>query len=75
MLWYTDNQTTTVESARSLYESAVSPVDWVVVEGLLPFADYVVQVNASNSRGYVLSNAETATTPPDSQSCTSTSYL
>ena len=64
-----DNRTA-VESRRSLYESFVSPSVWVNIEGLVPYSEYTVQVNASNTRGYVLSNVETLSTPPDGESNT-----
>ncbi|XP_077967518.1 usherin-like isoform X1 [Styela clava] len=37
---------------------------WIRIEGLLPYTDYVVQVNASNSKGFVISNMRTVSMPP-----------
>jgi len=56
----------TTMSRRSLYQSHASPAsnDWVNVDGLLPFSRYSVQVNASNTRGFLLSNVVTLNTPP-----------
>ena len=56
----------TTITRRSLYESQASPSpsDWQRVDGVLAFSHYTVQVNASNSRGFVLSNVVTINTPP-----------
>jgi len=63
------NHNTTI-TRRSLYSSHVPPLssNWVTVSRLLlPFSEYSVQVNASNSRGFVLSNTVSVDMPPDSQ--------
>ncbi len=46
---------TTVHDRRSLYRSAMGG-QWVTVSGLIPYTTYYVQVNASNSKGFELSN-------------------
>jgi len=59
----------TTTSRRSLYQSETSPTNWLIVDGLLAFTEYLIQVNASNSRGFVLSNVVTVVMPPDGHYC------
>ncbi|XP_053139313.1 usherin [Hemicordylus capensis] len=37
---------------------------WVPIGGLVPFSNYTVQVNASNSQGYLISDPATIAIPP-----------
>ncbi|XP_076812806.1 usherin-like isoform X3 [Clavelina lepadiformis] len=37
---------------------------WMRVESLIPYSDYIVKVNASNSAGYVISSMRTVAMPP-----------
>lgn len=37
---------------------------WVPIKGLIPFSNYTVQVNASNSQGSLISDAITIVMPP-----------
>uniref|UniRef100_A0ABM5FDT3 Usherin-like n=1 Tax=Pogona vitticeps TaxID=103695 RepID=A0ABM5FDT3_9SAUR len=37
---------------------------WVLIGGLVPFSNYTVEVNASNSQGYVMSDPVTIAIPP-----------
>ncbi|XP_041578632.1 usherin [Vulpes lagopus] len=37
---------------------------WVLIEGLVPFTDYIVQVNVSNSQGSLISDPITFAMPP-----------
>ena len=55
----------TTLTRRSLYQSHESPASshWVSVDGVLPYSEYSIQVNASNSRGFVLSNIITLNMP------------
>ena len=46
---------TTVHDRRSLYRSATGG-RWVSVSELMPYTTYYVQVNASNTKGFELSN-------------------
>eukprot|EP00058_Branchiostoma_floridae_P024730 XP_002610220.1 hypothetical protein BRAFLDRAFT_76999 [Branchiostoma floridae] len=53
---------TTVRDTQSLYTSLVTD-EWVTIPGLIPYSTYTVQVNASNTKGSILSNTLTATMP------------
>ncbi|XP_078675414.1 usherin-like isoform X2 [Branchiostoma floridae x Branchiostoma belcheri] len=53
---------TTVRDTRSLYISLVTD-EWVTIPGLIPYSTYTVQVNASNTKGSILSNTRAATMP------------
>ena len=46
---------TTVNDRRSLYHGQTSG-QWLSVSTLMPYTTYYVQVNASNSKGFLLSN-------------------
>ncbi|XP_067901794.1 usherin [Heterodontus francisci] len=48
---------------QRLYESAEADI-WATVRGLLPYSNYTVQVNASNSQGYVISDLAAIKMPP-----------
>nr|XP_056708935.1 usherin [Euleptes europaea] len=37
---------------------------WVPIGGLIPYSDYTIQVNASNSQGFVISDPVTIAIPP-----------
>jgi len=52
-----------VNDTRMLCSSNQSNV-WVPVKGLIPFSNYTVQVNASNSQGSLISDAITIVMPP-----------
>ncbi|XP_065600248.1 usherin [Cyrtonyx montezumae] len=52
-----------VNGTRMLYSSNESNV-WVPIEGLIPFSNYTVQVNASNSQSSLISDAITIIMPP-----------
>ncbi|NXU70580.1 USH2A protein, partial [Oreotrochilus melanogaster] len=52
-----------VNGTRMLFSSKESDV-WVPVKGLIPFCNYTVQVNASNSQGSLISDATTMVIPP-----------
>lgn len=45
----------TIEDRRSVYNNTVSN-QWVQVTPVIPMSTYSVQVNASNTAGYILSN-------------------
>ena len=52
----TDNwDYSTVRQRRALLTTPRAD-DWIVISGLLPYSRYSVQVNATNSVGYVISN-------------------
>ena len=59
----------TVTERRSLYENKEAAETWLTVTGLIPHSSYYVQVNASNSQGYVLSNTLTANMPMGCEYC------
>lgn len=50
---------------RSLYLTLLSPdySTWIKIDGLIPYSNYSVQVNGSNTRGYILSNVVEITMP------------
>ncbi|XP_078412490.1 usherin [Cetorhinus maximus] len=48
---------------QRLYQSSEANV-WVTIRGLLPYSNYTVQVNASNSQGYVISDLTAIKMPP-----------
>ncbi|NXL36266.1 USH2A protein, partial [Glaucidium brasilianum] len=52
-----------VNGTRMLCSSNESNV-WVPIKGLIPFSNYTVQVNASNSQGSLISDAITIVMPP-----------
>ncbi|XP_010127512.1 PREDICTED: usherin-like, partial [Chlamydotis macqueenii] len=52
-----------VNGTRMLCSSNKSNV-WVPIKGLIPFSNYTVQVNASNSQGNLISDAITIVMPP-----------
>uniref|UniRef100_A0A663LW22 Usherin n=1 Tax=Athene cunicularia TaxID=194338 RepID=A0A663LW22_ATHCN len=52
-----------VNGTRMLCSSNESNV-WVPIKGLIPFSNYTVQVNASNSQGSLISDAITVVMPP-----------
>lgn len=54
---------------RTVYEKQIlhageSANEWIYIEGLLPYSEYNVQVNGSNTIGYILSNIRTISMPP-----------
>ena len=56
-----------VNDRRSLYESnAIPPTnpDYVTIDDLVPFSEYSIQVNASNTAGYIVSHVEDVVTLP-----------
>ncbi|XP_004700202.1 usherin [Echinops telfairi] len=53
---------TILNGTRIVYSSENSR--WVLVDGLIPFTDYTVQVNASNSQGSLISEPITISMPP-----------
>eukprot|EP00062_Callorhinchus_milii_P018719 gi/632972566/ref/XP_007902721.1/ PREDICTED: usherin [Callorhinchus milii] len=57
------NNYSTKSRTQILYRCAESDI-WVSVGGLLPYSDYTVQINASNSQGYVMSELAAITMPP-----------
>ncbi|XP_055581897.1 usherin [Falco cherrug] len=52
-----------LNDTRTLCNSSESNV-WVPIKGLIPFSNYTVQVNASNSQGSLISDAITIVMPP-----------
>ncbi|XP_039386307.1 usherin [Mauremys reevesii] len=54
---------TIVNGTKILHSSKESNL-WVPIRGLIPFANYTVQVNASNSQGSVISDPITLAMPP-----------
>lgn len=49
------------EDRRSMYESSEIPPEnpeFVLINGLVPFSTYSIQVNASNTAGYLVSHVE-----------------
>ena len=57
---------TTVQERRSLYHDIVV-YQMVTISGLVPFSQYDVQVNASNSMGFILGSVQTIHLPPGSE--------
>lgn len=41
--------------------------DWVEINSLIPMTEYNVQINASNSVGFIMGNVLTANLPPGSR--------
>ncbi|XP_041351149.1 usherin-like [Gigantopelta aegis] len=54
---------TTVRERRSLYHDIVV-YQMVTIGGLVPFSQYSVQVNASNTKGFILGSMQTIRMPP-----------
>ncbi len=57
-----------VTDRRPMYETTEAS-QLVLVEGLIPYSTYTVEVNASNSQGFVLSNSKLATMPQGRKYC------
>ena len=53
----------TVTQRRSLHRSNTYS-EWIAITPLIPMSSYVIQVNASNSVGYILSNVQTVDLEP-----------
>ena len=51
-----------VTDRRSLFQNLTGG-DWVQITPLVPFSEYYVQVNASNTKGFILSNTKLAEMP------------
>ncbi|KFO25414.1 Usherin [Fukomys damarensis] len=65
-IFYADqagNNYTLLSGTKVMHSSEAANL-WVPVVGLVPFSNYTVQVNASNSRGSLVSEPVTITTPP-----------
>ena len=60
-----NNDFSTLTDQRSLYRGEITD-RWVAIEDLVPWTTYFVQVNASNTAGYVLSNSLTSSLPQGS---------
>uniref|UniRef100_A0A8B9SU76 Usherin n=1 Tax=Anas platyrhynchos TaxID=8839 RepID=A0A8B9SU76_ANAPL len=58
-----DSNYSVVNGTWILHSSNESNV-WVPIKGLIPFSNYTVQVNASNSQGSLISDAITIVMPP-----------
>ncbi|KAM8945416.1 usherin [Pelodytes ibericus] len=52
-----------VNSTKTLIRSHTSST-WVSTGGLVPFSDYIIWINASNSQGFVISDPIQVTLPP-----------
>ncbi|XP_053315134.1 usherin [Spea bombifrons] len=52
-----------VNSTKVLHRSQDSN-KWVFIAGLVPFSDYSIRINASNSQGYLISDTILITLPP-----------
>lgn len=48
---------------------------WVLIEGLVPFTNYTVQVNVSNSQGSLMSDPVTFAMPPGGKSMNNIGYI
>lgn len=63
-----------VHDRRSLYQSR-SHSEWVTITPLIPMSTYTIQVNASNTVGFILSNVLTENLPPGCKFEQQDSYL
>ncbi|XP_028580478.2 usherin [Podarcis muralis] len=64
--FYTDEANgnyTILNGTKKLHTSKEANI-WVPIGGLIPFSNYTVQVNASNSQSYVMSDPVMTATPP-----------
>ncbi len=52
-----DNWNYDVLVARRLLYNTTQASQWVTVDGLIPNSQYNVQVNASNTKGFILTNS------------------
>jgi usherin len=67
LIFLTDNwDYRTVEDIRSVYNNTVSNV-WVLVTPVIPMSSYKLQVNASNTAGYIVSNIAQVDMPEGSK--------
>ena len=53
----------TVTERRNLHRSKTYS-EWVGISPVIPMSSYVIQVNATNSVGYILSNTKTVDMQP-----------
>lgn len=56
---------TLVQEKRTLFNGR-NASEWIEVFPLIPLSKFVIQVNASNTAGYILSNTLTMDMPPGS---------
>ncbi|XP_069464673.1 usherin [Ambystoma mexicanum] len=65
-LFYADqaNADYSVRTEERLVHSSRESNEWVSIGGLVPFSNYTVQINASNSRGSLTSDLITLAMPP-----------
>jgi usherin len=67
LIFLTDNwDYRTVEDIRSVYNNTVSNV-WVLLTPVIPMSSYKLQVNASNTAGYIVSNIAQVDMPEGSK--------
>ena len=67
LIFLTDNwDYRTVEDIRSVYNNTVSNV-WVLVTPVIPMSSYKLQVNVSNTAGYIVSNIAQVDMPEGSK--------
>ncbi|XP_042331708.1 LOW QUALITY PROTEIN: usherin [Sceloporus undulatus] len=59
-----DNGNYTILNGTQILYTTKEANIWVSISGLIPFSNYTVEVNASNSQGYVISEPVTIAIPP-----------
>uniref|UniRef100_H2YEQ8 Usherin n=1 Tax=Ciona savignyi TaxID=51511 RepID=H2YEQ8_CIOSA len=57
------NEIQTIRETRNLLNTTDSQ-EWIRINDLVPYSDYVVKVNASNTAGYLISNLRSISMPP-----------
>lgn len=67
LIFLTDNwDYRTVEDIRSVYNNTLSNV-WVLLTPVIPMSSYKLQVNASNTAGFIVSNIPQVDMPEGSK--------
>ena len=74
LFYSTDNNWTLLNGTKVVHSGEETDL-WVPVEGLVPFTNYTVQVNASGAQGSLLSDPATLALPPGGKSENDAGYL
>lgn len=71
LLWSADDNYTLLHGTQTMHRGEETD-GWILVDGLVPFSNYTVQVNVSNSQGSLISDPVMIAMPPGGKSLHST---
>lgn len=74
LLWSADDNYTLLHGTQTMHRGEETD-GWIPVDGLVPFSNYTVQVNVSNSQGSLISDPVMIAMPPGGKSLHSTGRL